>query len=529
MIFPNIHRNIYRKALKCFSSGLIPGAFIILFNLIFNGLNGPAFFYGLTMALKLCLIFMFFGVIGYFIDWDKVIVRCSKFAPGSVMTVILTVLSFMSLRGDFDRIKETIRLRGVNFQNKKFIKRTLELIPVFKVLVRMSLFNSFVFSEVLNVKAFGFSSKKHKVLEKKDCQCQFEIKKLSYKYPHAKGISLRDVDLKINRGEFILVSGISGSGKSTFVRLLSGTLKSFYGGSISGECLFEGTDMLKIDPLNLRSRIGVVFQSPEKQILMNEIEKEIFFGSDNLGIDREVATQRIKSVLDMIRITKGQTATLSGGQKQLVALASVMAMGVDVLVLDEPVSMLDAEAEAEFLKILKVLNKEHGITVVLIEHKIDNCVDYADQVLCFESGVLKDYQHRNTDELVMPDNIKLVMSQKFSGFGGYLPQNVDQYLFNDTAREELEFNVRASGKGCYDKIEEILEKLDMLWAVDVETKFLSAGQRQRVAIAAVLIAEPDEVFLVQPFRALDYDNQLRVLKLLSEYADYGCRVVLAGS
>ncbi|MCR4419957.1 MAG: ATP-binding cassette domain-containing protein [Clostridia bacterium] len=217
----------------------------------------------------------------------------------------------------------------------------------------------------------------------------FAIEDLSYWYPQTDRPALAGISLTIEEGEMVVLAGGSGSGKSTLARLLAGLSPRFYGGRQQGRVLFRGKDLRALDPRYLAGRVGLVFQDPEKQLVMTSVEAEIVFGPENLGLPPSEIGRRLAEVTGFLGLThlKGEfTGNLSGGQKQKLALAAVLAMQPEVLILDEPTSQLDPVAAEEFLHLVERLNREMGCTVVLVEHRLERCLHLADRLVVLEGG-----------------------------------------------------------------------------------------------------------------------------------------------
>ncbi|MCL6447486.1 MAG: ATP-binding cassette domain-containing protein [Armatimonadetes bacterium] len=217
----------------------------------------------------------------------------------------------------------------------------------------------------------------------------FKVENLIYFYPDREKPALAEINLVIEEGEFLLVAGESGSGKSSLARALAGLLPDFYGGRFGGKIYFRDREMRKIDRRRLAREVGMVFQDPEKQMVMTGVEAEIAFGLENLGLppaEMFRRTAEVLSFLDLGKLREEFTANLSGGEKQKLALAAVLAMHPQVLICDEPTSQLDPAAAEDFLNLLKRLNEEMGLTVVLIEQRLERCFHLADRVLLLESG-----------------------------------------------------------------------------------------------------------------------------------------------
>ncbi|MFA5312091.1 MAG: energy-coupling factor transporter ATPase [Methanomassiliicoccales archaeon] len=215
------------------------------------------------------------------------------------------------------------------------------------------------------------------------------VKNLTFSYSDCPVPCLRDVSLEIGTSEFVLLTGPSGSGKSTLCRTFNGLVPHFYGGKMSGQISVCGKDPMRCDTKDMALKVGMVFQDPENQIVASTVEREIAFGLENLGLSKTHIAKRIEEVLDTIGVAdlrKKGTDELSGGEKQKIAIASVMAMNPEVLVLDEPTSSLDPISADDVLQIIRSLNHEFGITVVLTEHRIDRVVSFVDRVIYMSAG-----------------------------------------------------------------------------------------------------------------------------------------------
>jgi energy-coupling factor transport system ATP-binding protein len=216
-------------------------------------------------------------------------------------------------------------------------------------------------------------------------------KDLTFSYSDCTTPSIDDVSIEIGNSEFILLTGPSGSGKSSLCRVFNGLIPHFYGGTVTGSVSVCGMDPLRTDTRMMSTKVGMVFQDPENQIVTSSVEREIAFGLENLGTAKMTIAKRVEEMLDTIGIAdlrKKGTDELSGGEKQKVAIASVMAMHPDILVLDEPTSSLDPISADEVLRVIKDLNHEFGLTVILTEHRIDRVVPFVDRVLYMSGGKL---------------------------------------------------------------------------------------------------------------------------------------------
>jgi len=216
-----------------------------------------------------------------------------------------------------------------------------------------------------------------------------EIRGLTYSYPNAKAPALDGVDLTIERGEFVLLTGPSGCGKTTFCRCLNGLIPHFYGGDLNGDIRVAGLDTRESPTYRLAQHAGLVFQNPDNQIFALTVEKDVAFGLENLGVEKAKMLEGVDWALEKAGISHLRdraTHELSGGQKQRLAIASILAMRPEVLVLDEPTSFLDPLGAERIFQVLESLNKEHGITILLIEHRLDLAAQHVDRVVIFSEG-----------------------------------------------------------------------------------------------------------------------------------------------
>ena len=217
-----------------------------------------------------------------------------------------------------------------------------------------------------------------------------EIKNLTYTYPVPEGqeevAALKGVNLSIEKGSFTAILGHNGCGKSTLAKQMSAVLLP--GG---GEVLVSGMSTAEEQNiLPIRRRVGMVFQNPDNQIVANVVEEDVAFAPENLGVPTEEIRRRVDEALAAVGMEKFKLHAphlLSGGQKQRIAIAGVLAMEPEVLVLDEVTAMLDPEGRKEVLETVHRLNRERGMTVVLITHHMSE-VEKADRVIVMEKGVI---------------------------------------------------------------------------------------------------------------------------------------------
>ena len=211
-----------------------------------------------------------------------------------------------------------------------------------------------------------------------------ELRHLTYTYPEAARPVLRDVDLHVAPGAFVLVVGASGAGKSTLLRCLNGLVPHFYGGEMSGYIRVAGRDPVRLGPRGMSASVGFVFQDPESQFVVDTVEAEFAFAMENHALSQATMEQRIQDVLsrlEMGHLRHRRISTLSGGEKQRVALASALTLEPKLLVLDEPTSQLDPQGAERVLLLLARLNRELGLTVILSEHRLERVLPYVNQVI----------------------------------------------------------------------------------------------------------------------------------------------------
>jgi len=474
---------------------------------------------------------------------------------------------------------------------------------------------------------------------------------VTFQYPSQSLPALRDVSLQIRAGSFLLVIGASGTGKSTLLRCLNGLVPHFYGGTLRGRIRVGDRDPVALGPRGMSDLVGFVFQDPESQFVTQVVEDELAFALENHNIAPAQMRRRVEEALDQLSIADLRTCrvdTLSGGQQQLVAIASALTLQPSILVLDEPTSQLDPQAAEEVLTILQRLNHDLGLTIVLSEHRLERVAQYADQI-CYlpENGappfvgdpgsvlarahlvpplvelgrnlgwqplpltlkaarqfvpnlqarlkaqpsfvppimsapekisaraqepaiavehlwfgydgreILKDVSVRvevgetvalmgrngsgkttllkNLIGLLPPAHGKVKIAgmdarttplTELARRVGFVPQNPGRLLFNETLEKELRFTCRAHGL-AETNIAPLLARLGLGELASAYPRDLSTGERQRAALAAILIANPKVLLLDEPTRGLDYDSKEKLLAILADLSRDGVAILLA--
>ena len=512
---------------------------------------------------------------------------------------------------------------------------------------------------------------------------------VTYTYP-GDGIvrpALRDLSLSIDEGELVLVVGPSGSGKSTFLRCLNGLIPHFYGGRLSGRIDVAGHDPVAASPQGMAFVVGMVFQDPEAQFVTERVEDELAFGMENQALPPALMRKRVEEVLDQLTISHlrdRHISTLSGGEKQRVAIASVLTLHPEVLVLDEPTSQLDPQSAEEVLVAIRRLNEDLGLTVILAEHRLERVVQFVDRMLWLpgpdsqhlldepravlaqvplapplvdlakrqgwqplpltvkearrfvphsqrsaarsaaaEAATLATTDQQQADspailaeqvsfrygdgsDAVRDVNLSLragevaalmgrngsgkttlikllagllkpaggrvlvrshevpersgversrspgaersgeARSRKSEGSDGgylntrsastdevvqvvgYVPQNPGVLLFKDTLLEELAFTRRGHRMSPDEAADRrLLARLGLADEAERYPRDLSTGQRQRAALAAILVANPQVLLLDEPTRGLDYEFKEALVAILLDLRRQGCTVLLA--
>jgi len=469
------------------------------------------------------------------------------------------------------------------------------------------------------------------------------FERVSYSYPDAAHPALNDISFVLPEGEITLITGPSGSGKSTLLRCINGLVPHFSGGTLEGNISVCGLNPVAASPRVMSGYVGFVFQDPETQFVMDRVEAEIVFAMENAALPRAEMRDRVQEVMRLLGLTALRTRsidTLSGGEKQRVAIAAALALHPRVLVLDEPTSQLAPESAHEVLSVVARLNAALGITVLLAEHRLERILPFTHRMLHMRGageGVLVGLPRevlsqisqtpplvglakalawnplpltveegrmfsreivvgesfpdaadvschqplveakalsvaygnrpalRSVSLALCPGEVVALMGDngagkttllkcliglmrpssglvKVSGHDiagqevadicrdvGYLPQDPNALLFADTVEEELHITLRNHGIALQDapvSPQNLLERLGLLDKSHTYPRDLSVGERQRVALGAILITQPKVLLLDEPTRGLDYQAKDALSRLLRLWREEGLSVLL---
>ncbi|HNX28777.1 MAG TPA: ATP-binding cassette domain-containing protein [Syntrophomonadaceae bacterium] len=464
-----------------------------------------------------------------------------------------------------------------------------------------------------------------------------DIQDLSYYYPGQAHPALKSIGLQIEKGKICGITGRSGCGKSTLLRAISRLIPDFYGGTLAGEIFFRQRPLKDWSNKDLYRYMGVLSQDAEHSIIFNELKRDVAFGLENLGLSNAEMSRRVGEVLEYFslnQLSHKSVHHLSGGERQKTALAGIVVMQPEMLVLDEPTAQLDNSTARDFFKLLRKLNQELGITIVIAEQKLGFLFDLADKVAVMENGEIifagtpaeqnnwalrHDYPltpdsrgdhwtmsanyglssnktglntgwpvtaaekswpdhavavrainfnygkskvleninlelYRGQITALTGDNgagkttlIKIILGLIKAGSGqvevlghegkqlqpaiigreaAYLPQSLDHYFMADTALAEVRLGLEQDG-GSGETARDWLEKLNVIKYLDTDPRCLSAGEKQRVAIASITAADPQLILLDEPTRGLDIIQKRVLGQILAGLARQGKAVVVA--
>lgn len=265
-----------------------------------------------------------------------------------------------------------------------------------------------------------------------------KVENVSFRYSGSQNEAVKNINIEINEGDFIGITGSGGAGKTTLSQILSGVIPQHSGGDFYGFANIDGMDTVETPTEKISSVLGSVFQDIESQLIMNDVYSEILFGLENFGVPHDEINARINEALRLVGIQdlkNRETATLSGGQKQKVAIASIIALKPKYLVLDEPTGELDPKSSRRIYELLKELNEKHGITVIVIEQKIMLLCEFAKKLIVMNNGeiildgdvseVLENSEILENTGINVPRIVTLAKELKSRGlYNGKMPVNI---------------------------------------------------------------------------------------------------------
>jgi energy-coupling factor transporter ATP-binding protein EcfA2 len=447
------------------------------------------------------------------------------------------------------------------------------------------------------------------------------LEEVSYTYPHTVQEALHQISLFVPRGQCVMVTGPSGAGKTTLCLAAAGILHHEYGGKKAGNVAVEEKEVAEYAGLGeLAKKIGIVFDDPEAQMIFTTVEEEILSALEHRGLETEDIEKRLAAVMHATYLDELRNRSphhLSGGQKQRVALAATLALGNEILILDEPTSELDEHATGRIAGILKAL-KEQGKTILLVEHKFEQFRDIIDNLVVLENGRIS--AAGNPETLIQEEHIRQMLLPDFSGIrkeaaqtgaGGEEPsppvvsvrelsyrygdilaldninveirageflaivgengsgkttlvkhfnnllvppegdvmilgmntkqytiaqlarhvglvfQNPDHMFFADTVKDEVMFGLKNLGRTDGEQsIDTALEAVGLLHTKDLYPRWLSRGQRQRLAIACVIAMQPEIIVLDEPTTGLDGNEARLVMEILKDLQKDGHTIII---
>ncbi len=472
-----------------------------------------------------------------------------------------------------------------------------------------------------------------------------QLESIYYSYPNSGQPALNGIDLKIAVGQFVLLTGASGSGKTTLLRCINGLVPHFSGGEISGNVQVNSVNVIENGPNILSQHVGFVAQNPEGHALLDKVEPEIAFALENAAISDQEMRVRVEEALDLLDLTALRDRSinsLSGGERQRVAIAAVLALRPQILLLDEPTSQLDPKSAEDVLRSLTRLNEDLGLTIVLVEHRLERVIRYVDRIIFMEEGkisvddsarkalakmphlpplasvgralgwdplpmtvkeglkyasetpagysetssnlskgeiavtsappllALSDI-HFDYDGEVALDGINLqvfagevlaIMGRNGSGKStllkcimgllqisrgeirlkgkkimgqdvaelardiAYLPQNPNDLLFAETVNEEFQITLSNHGLNGQIDADTLISDLGLSNLKSNYPRDLSTGQRQRVALGSVTIAQPNLLLLDEPTRGLDVQNKYELTSIWRHWLTKGMGLIL---
>ncbi|MFW9825899.1 MAG: energy-coupling factor ABC transporter ATP-binding protein [Candidatus Thorarchaeota archaeon] len=264
----------------------------------------------------------------------------------------------------------------------------------------------------------------------------------SFRYKGNEEYALNNINLRIEKEDnFILLCGETGSGKTTLIKCMNGLIPQFYSGYYKGTIFINGINTIETTIANLSTEIGIVFQNPENQLIAMNVEHEIAFGLENLGIPRKKIAQKIEesaSLTEIEHLLDKAPFELSGGEQQRVAIASILVLEPKILILDEPTALLDPQMARKIILLLKEIQTERKITILISEHRLDLLLPFADQMILMKNGCIvehnslevvlngKNFQNLNINKPVIYTIFKKLKDENL--FKGDIPTSIPEVV-----------------------------------------------------------------------------------------------------
>ncbi|MFX1567259.1 MAG: energy-coupling factor ABC transporter ATP-binding protein [Promethearchaeota archaeon] len=251
-----------------------------------------------------------------------------------------------------------------------------------------------------------------------------------YRYKGNEEYSLNNINLRIkeNSSKFILLAGETGSGKTSLIRCMNGLIPQFYAGFYRGKVEIRGKNTTETSIADLSTEVGIVFQNPENQLISMNVEHEIAFGLENLGVPTKEISNRIKEVTSLTEIEHildKAPFDLSGGEQQRVAIASILVLEPKVLILDEPTALLDPYMAKKIINLLQEIKQEKDITILISEHRLDLILPFIEQIILMKNGFILEHDSRE----------KVINGENFQKL--HLNKPIIFSIFNKLKKEKL--------------------------------------------------------------------------------------------
>jgi len=234
------------------------------------------------------------------------------------------------------------------------------------------------------------------------------FEKFFYRYKGNEEYALNNINLRIEKeGNFVLLCGETGSGKTTLIRCMNGLIPQFYSGFYKGKVFINGVNTVETSIANLSTEVGIVFQNPENQLIAMNVEHEIAFGLENLGVPPKKIAQKIEesaSLTEIEHLLDKAPFELSGGEQQRVAIASILVLEPKLLILDEPTALLDPKMARKIINLLNEIQLERKITILISEHRLDLLLPFADHMILMQNG--KVIEQNTLEKVINGDNFQ---------------------------------------------------------------------------------------------------------------------------